>query len=253
MSDWNPRQYLRFEKERTQPATDLINRIECLSVTNIIDIGCGPGNSTNLLQQRYMHADILGIDNSQNMIEAARSKYPSLKFQCLDAQTELVLLKEKYDIVFSNACIQWIPNHQKLLPELYSLVKKGGVLAVQTPMNFNEPIHNIIKEVAHKKEWKQFFQYERTVYNLKEEEYFDILGDLTDDFEMWKITYFYHMNNYNDYCRTTGLRPYMDQLPEDKKKIFEDEIVEGVKRAYTKQHNGQIISKCPRLFFVARK
>ena len=255
MTDWNPEQYLKFERERTQPAYDLLNRIPLADPKNIIDIGCGPGNSTNVIQSFFPNAKIIGIDNSKNMIETAKKEYPQLDFKLCDVTTDLHTINEKYDIVFSNACIQWVPEHEKIIPRLFSLVKEGGVLAVQTPMNFHEPIHNIIQEVSWKEQWKGYFSYRRKIHNLMEEEYFDLLSTCTDSFEMWKTTYFYRMQDYKgllEYCRTTGLRPFLDQLPDDQKQKFIQEIYELLPSEYGIQKNGEVISKCPRFFFIAK-
>ncbi len=146
MTDWNSEQYLKFKNERTQPAMDLVNRINIDSPKKIIDIGCGPGNSTQILAQRFHNAYIVGVDNSLNMIETARRDYPNLDFKTCDASKDLSTLDNNFDIVFSNACIQWIPDHSQLLENMMGLLKPGGILAVQTPMNYNEPIHKIIGE-----------------------------------------------------------------------------------------------------------
>ena len=115
---WNSQQYLRFKTERTQPAIDLVNRINMDNPKRIIDIGCGPGNSTQVLASRYPNAYILGVDNSENMIETAKKNYPGLDFKICDVSVELSQFDSDFDIVFSNACIQWIPDHKNLIKEL---------------------------------------------------------------------------------------------------------------------------------------
>ncbi len=113
MSDWNSTQYLKFKNERTQPAVDLAMRIKNNPKT-IVDIGCGPGNSTSVLRDIFPYADILGIDNSPNMIEKAKAEHPDISFRLCDALS----LDGKYDLLFSNACLQWIPDHETLIPSL---------------------------------------------------------------------------------------------------------------------------------------
>lgn len=114
MSDWNSEQYLKFKKERTQPSTDLVNTIKLENPGRIIDIGCGPGNSTRALKNKYPEAEIIGADFSPNMIEKARKENPDMEFISFDASKDFEKLEDKFDIVFSNACIQWVPNHKKL-------------------------------------------------------------------------------------------------------------------------------------------
>lgn len=129
--DWNPDLYLKFGKERTQPSVDLVSKIELINPSNIIDIGCGPGNSTQILYQRWPNSKILGIDNSEAMIKKAKQDYPSQEWELIDAEKKVI--QGKYDIVFSNATIQWIPNHYELFKRLKSNLYENGVLAVQLP------------------------------------------------------------------------------------------------------------------------
>ena len=143
---WNPEQYLQFEKERTQPAIDLANRIPQKAVDRVLDVGCGPGNSTKVLAERLPGARVLGIDRSLEMIEVAKEQHPALQFIQWDASQDLEGLGPSFDVIFSNACIQWIPDHPALLGRFMDRLNPGGILAVQVPMNNREPIHQIIQE-----------------------------------------------------------------------------------------------------------
>ena len=134
---WSSSTYLKFEKERTQPSIDLTMRLQSVKAERIIDIGCGPGNSTAVFKKFFPKAHVLGIDNSQNMIEKASCDYHDIEFVCMDASSDLGKISDRFDIVFSNACIQWIPNHKKLLKDMFGLLTAGGVLAVQIPINYN--------------------------------------------------------------------------------------------------------------------
>ena len=256
MADWNSLQYLKFSNERTQPSIDLVNRINRENPLKIIDIGCGPGNSTDVLAQRFPGSYILGIDNSSNMIEAAKMKYPNLHFMLCDATKDLPGLDRDFDIVFSNACIQWVPNHHDLLKNMMGMLKQTGVLAVQTPMNYQEPIHLIIEEVSTSKKWFSKFSHQRIFYNLTQSEYYDLLSEISSDFCIWQTTYFHKMKTHNDiieWYRSTGLRPYLDALPQEDKLEFEKDIYNLLTAAYPKQENGEIIFRFPRFFFMAVK
>ena len=134
MPNWNPIQYEKFLKDRTQPAIDLANRLEEFAPNSILDLGCGPGNSTKVLKDEFPTAKIIGADNSDEMLEKAKGLYPDIEFINLDANGDLHEVNEKFDIVFSNACIQWLPNHNELLPKLMTLLKPNGILAIQIPM-----------------------------------------------------------------------------------------------------------------------
>lgn len=257
MTDWDAKQYLKFQNERTQPAIDLVNRISIENPRRIIDIGCGPGNSTIILKNRFPNAYILGIDNSENMISNAKRNYFDIDFKICDANTELSQLGNNYDIVFSNACIQWLPNHCKLISEMMNLLKKGGVLAVQTPMNYQEPIHKIIIEVAQSDKWKAYFSNPRIFYNLNQSQYFDLLSDVSADFFIWETTYYHKLESHNaiiEWYRATGLRPYLNVLNSSiEKNEFENDVLCKVIKNYSIQKNGNIIFKFPRFFFIAIK
>lgn len=256
MSDWNSEQYLKFLKERTQPSVDLAAKINMENPKRIIDIGCGPGNSTAVLKKRYPDAYILGVDFSPNMIEKAKADYPDMDFMLFDATRDFEKLEDKYDIVFSNACIQWVPNHKKLLSDMMSILKPNGVLAVQVPMNFEEPIHKIIVEVITRKEWADKIGSGRQFYTLKESEYFDVLSDISSDFTMWKTIYMHRMPSHQsiiEWYKSTGMKEYLAVLSDDDKIEFEKAVFNEVEKYYPVQKNGEIIFRFPRLFFTAVK
>lgn len=140
MAEWNSGLYRKFENQRTQPARDLAERIKGTNPHTVLDIGCGPGNSTAVLKAVFPCAQITGIDNSENMIQRAKSEYPDIQFELCDVHAIL----GRYDVLFSNACLQWVPEHRTLIPELMSKLNDGGILAVQMPMNGDEPLYKII-------------------------------------------------------------------------------------------------------------
>ncbi|MGN1137173.1 MAG: methyltransferase domain-containing protein [Oscillospiraceae bacterium] len=256
MSEWDSKQYLKFERERTQPAIDLVKSIDLEAPERIVDIGCGPGNSTAQLRRRFTDAYILGVDNSEDMIETARKNNSEIDFALCDASCGLNGLDGKFDIVFSNACIQWISNHEKLIPEMMSLLKDGGILAVQIPMNYNEPIHKIIGEITESPKWKPHFPEPRIFYTLSPEEYFDILSDISQEFSIWETVYYHKMKSHEsimEWYRGTGLRPYRAVLSGDDVEEFDRDILREIKKAYPAQKNGEIIFKFPRFFFTAKK
>lgn len=254
MAEWNSTLYLRFKEERTQPVIDLVNRIKTQNPRKIADLGCGPGNSTQVLADKFKNTYILGVDNSQNMIASAQDNCPALDFKFCDISTGLSELDHDFDIVFSNACIQWVPDHPGLIPQMLDLLKIGGTLAVQVPMNFEEPIHCIIRDVATSEKWKRFFNEERIFYTLSPDEYHDILSGHTDEFSIWETTYYHIMKSWQDileWYRGTGLRPYLSVLSEDRKEEFEEDIYHRLVKAYPQQKNGVILFRFPRFFFTA--
>lgn len=256
MHKWDADQYLKFKQERTQPAVDLISRLVQEAPATVLDVGCGPGNSTQALSVRFPQADILGIDSSEAMITAAKAALPDLSFTLCDASTGLPALGRTFDLVFSNACLQWIPDHPALLRALFDILTPGGCLAVQIPINYEQPIHKIIASVAASEKWDAKLPNKREFYTLRPENYYDLLSGLTDDFHIWSTIYFHRMRSHQDiieWYRGTGLKPYLSALSAEDGKAFEADIYAEVVKAYTPQQNGEIIFRFPRLFFTAKK
>ena len=253
MPEWSSEQYIKFLNERTQPAIDLAAKIHLENPQSGIDVGCGPGNSTKVLADLFSKARIIGADNSVDMINKARALNPKLEFMLFDASDDFEGIGS-FDIVFSNACIQWIPDHPKLLRKMMSLLNDGGVLAVQTPMNYSEPIHEIITELAESREWREKTGNPRVFHNLEQEEYFDLLAEISSDFTIWETIYCHRMPSHEsimEWYKGTGLRPYLEMLSEKDAKRFEAEVFSEVKKAYPVQANGEVIFRFPRFFFTA--
>lgn len=255
MADWNSEQYLKFKEQRTQPAIDLAARLDG-SPCEIIDLGCGPGNSTRVLKTGFPAAHIIGADSSENMLQKARSKNPGLEFIQLDLNGDISELNGKFDVVFSNACFQWLPDHRELLPRVFGLLRSGGTLAVQIPMNFDEPIHQIIARISDSGKWIGKFPEKRIFGTLSISEYHDILSGLTDDFELWQTIYCHRMPSIEsiiEWYRSTGLRTYLAVLSEEDGGEFIADISTELSREYPKQKNGEIIFRFPRFFFLAKR
>lgn len=251
MADWNSTQYLKFKNERTQPAVDLAMRIKNIPKT-IVDIGCGPGNSTKVLRDIFTDANILGIDNSPNMIEKAKSEHSDIDFDLCDALS----LDGKYDLLFSNACLQWIPNHDTLIPSLMEKLNDGGILAVQVPMNGEEPLFRLIREVANESKWELSGVKLQPNETLTPSEYYNILSKYSSAFDMWEVKYYHTMSDHKalvDWVKGTRLRPYLDYLGVEKGAEFEAEIIERSKELYPITHNGNVVLGFRRFFFMAVK
>ncbi len=256
MDDWNAAQYLRFEKERTQPSIDLINRIGVGNPATILDVGCGPGNSTAQLAARYPDAKVTGLDSSPGMIDRARADYPCLEFVSGDISRDDLLPTGSYDIVFANAVIQWVPDHPALLKRLFGLVKPGGALACQTPVNADEPSHRAMRTLADSEKWRNRFDCFRIFHNLTPSGYYDLFTAMTPGFSLWTTTYYHPMKEHRDiveWLKGTGLRSYLAKLSDAHRREFEEELLERYREAYPRQQNGDVVLRFPRLFFVLRK
>lgn len=252
MSDWNADLYLKYEKQRSQPAWDLAARVSKYAPEKIADLGCGPGNSTAILKSVFPEAQLTGIDNSTAMIEKARKTHPELDFRLGDLRE----LEESYDLIFSNACLHWVPDHASLLPALMNRLNDRGVLAVQVPMNGREPLYQIIRETADQSPYDFSSAYFEKNDVLTPEGYFEILSSCASGFEIWETVYYHDLPTHADlinWVRSARLRPYLDCLTEAEQKNFEAEILERVKQQYPVMGNDSVILKFRRLFFMAGK
>src|SRR3712207_4051709 len=148
---WDPDRYLSYADERGRPFVDLLARVPAENPRRVVDLGCGPGNLTALLADRWPGADVTGIDSSREMIEAAR-EVDGITWEVGDlrawAEPDPLALREPVDVVFSNATLQWVPDHLELLPRLVDRIAPGGWLAFQVPGNFDEPSHTTRTELA---------------------------------------------------------------------------------------------------------
>lgn len=254
MTDWNPALYLKFGNERTQPAYDLANRIPTENPERILDIGCGPGNSTDILAGRWPKAEVTGIDSSASMIEKARNDHPALRWIEKDAGKDLSDLGT-FDIVFSNAALQWIPDHDRLIPHIFSLLKKDGILAVQVPNNGNSPMQTAARTTASSTKWKKYFATDSFQIYDSPETYYSQISPLTAHVQFWQTIYYQIMASHEsilEWSRATFMRPYLDSLPGDaERKTFEDDILQIITPAYPLQKNGKILFPFKRLFFIA--
>ena len=256
MNDWNPEQYLWFKSERTQPAIDLVSRINITQPQSIIDIGCGPGNSTQILVNRWPNSEVVGLDNSTTMIEKARQDYPEQKW--IVESAENIDPDSKYDLVFSNATLQWIPHHETLLPKLFNCVNPEGAIAVQIPMFKNMPINVAIETVANYDNWINFTKGCEELFTFKDPDfYYEVLIGLATGVELWESSYFHILNSQEsiiDFIRTTGLKPYLERLPCDEMRFeFEQEVLTECKKHYKVQSDGKVLFPFNRLFFIGYK
>ena len=252
--DWNPGLYLKFRNERTQPSIDLVSRIKIDNPGTIIDIGCGPGNSTQILRERWPGSRITGLDSSPEMIRKAADEYTDMDWILSDVSG--IDDEAEYDIVFSNAAIQWMPDHLSLMKKLFSITAKNGAVAVQVPMFSFMPLGKAIEDTAAGIKWRELTAGCRELFTYHDcSFYYDELSRYSDRIDMWETTYFHVMDSAEailEWIRSTGLRPYLDKLVNDKMKNgFELEILEKIRNVYPLQRNGKVLFPFIRLFFVA--
>ncbi len=255
-TDWNPALYRRFEDERTRPAQDLLARVPLTRAERVVDIGCGPGNSTELLLERFPEADTLGMDSSQAMLASARARLPQCRFELGDVSTWQPSTPP--DLIFANAVLQWVPHHESLFPRLLSALAPGGVLAVQMPDNLEEASHRLMREVAAAGPWSSALGNAASVRSriLSVADYYDMLAPHAAHVELWRTTYQHPMSSAAaivDWLRATGLRPFVDPLSDQQRSAFLSEYEQRIAEAYTPRADGQRLLAFPRLFVVARR
>ena len=255
MAKWNSEQYLKFKNQRTQPAVDLAKRISGINPHTVLDIGCGPGNSTVVLKSVFPSADIIGVDNSENMIAKAKSANPDLCFELMSVDN-ICDSETKYDVIFSNACLQWVPDHKRVLPMLFDRLNENGVMAIQMPVNTEEPLFRIITDTVNEKKWNFSPSLHEENKTLSGSEYFDIISSLTDTFDIWETIYYHNMPSVNamiEWVKGTRLLPYIQSLNESDAVRFIDEIMQKAAKVYKVQKNGNIIFRFRRLFITATR
>ena len=253
MNDWDSNQYSKFENERTQPSVDLLRRINIVP-KSILDIGCGPGNSTNQLLTFFPNSDILGIDSSDNMLNKASKTYPNLNFKKCFVPEELETI-DNYDLIFSNACLHWIPDHVKLFPKLMTKLNDGGILAVQMPIVQEAMFYKILNKLVATDKWKKLSMI-HNFHNLSPNQTYDILSTISQKVTMWETTYFHIVPSHNsviEWYKGSGLKPYLDVLSPTEELEFIKELLNMIKLYYPVQSDDSVILKMPRLFFTAVK
>lgn len=240
----------KFQSQRTQPAYDLARRLSKYAPNSIVDLGCGPGNSTAVLKSIFPNAHIIGVDQSESMIQKAKKSHPDIDFRLDDLRR----LQGKYDLIFSNACLQWVPDHRTLLPHLMDHLNRGGVLAVQLPMNEKEPLYRLIGETAARLPFDFSKAYFETNDTLTPQEYYEILSAHANRFDLWETVYYHELPSHDEmisWVRGTRLRPYLDCLNQTERRTFEKELLSRIRESYPIMNNGNVILKFRRFFFLA--
>jgi trans-aconitate 2-methyltransferase len=253
-SDWNPSLYMKFEDERTRAARDLLAQVPLAEPALVYDLGCGPGNSTELLAQRFPDARIVGLDTSQAMLRHARRRVPQAKFIKQDV-AHFVPPKEP-DLIFANAVLHFVEDHWALFPRLMSFLPSGGCLAVQMPDTIQEASHALMRMIAADGPWMNRLMpvaKSRAVI-ASAQDYYDWLRPFASRIELWRTTYLHPLNGaegVTDWFAGSGLRPFLDPLTATERTLFLDRYRQDIAREYPLRGDGRILLPYPRLFIVA--
>ena len=249
---WDPKTYLAYGAERTRPAADLLARVPLQQPRRVADLGCGPGNSTALLRARWPEAEIDGIDYAPEMLAEARKSGVDARF--IRADIAAWTPQESYDVIYSNAALQWLTDHERLLPRLLSFVRPGGCLAVQVPHNFKEHCHVLIRQAVADPRWRDELKDVRDWWNVLEPEtYFDLLQPGATSVDLWETRYFHVLEGEDPvfhWMMGTGLRPFAAALKSPLKEAFLEHYRGLLAGAYPPRAGGRTIHRFLRLFFV---
>jgi trans-aconitate 2-methyltransferase len=257
MLDWNPALYRRYEDERTRPAQELLARVPLSGAAHVVDLGCGPGNSTELLANRFPTAKVVGTDNSEAMLASARERLPQARFELSDIAT-WAPQDQAPDLIYANAALQWVPDHEQLIPRLFAALAPGGVLAIQMPDNREEPTHRLMRAVAAEAPWAEPIgdaDRLRTLL-LPLGGYYDLLAPAAARVDVWHTIYQHPMAEAAaivEWVRGTGLKPFVDRLPADLQASYLAEYERRVELAYPARTDGKRLLAFPRMFIVAQK
>ena len=254
---WSAKQYVAFEDERTRPARDLLAALPPGDVRSAIDIGCGPGNSTQLLVERFSGATVRGVDSSADMIEAARQRLPQVQFDIVDIGSWND--SGPFDVIFANAVLQWLPDHDTLLPSLVARLTEGGSLAIQMPDTLDQPSHRLIREVAADGPWASQLADaagQRTDI-ASASDYYSMLKPHCSRVDVWLTTYHHPLaqgaSGVVEWFKGSGLRPFLQPLNDTEKTQFLEQYLAAVEQAYPVLPDGSVLLPFPRLFIVATR
>ncbi len=251
---WDPGQYLKFGDERTRPAFDLLGRVPVEKPSHVVDLGCGPGNSTALLAARWPSANIEGIDSSVEMIAKAQDSGVRARFSVADFETWTP--DAPSDVIFSNAAIHWAPDSVALAVRLFGMLAPGGALAVQIPQNFDRPSHTLLHALARDPRWMARLQGARQIDPDTFPRAPEFVRALGGDVDAWTTDYLHILRGADpvfNWVSGSALRPFLDLLDDADRIAFEADLKRQYLAAYPPEPDGSTLFPFRRLFVVARR
>lgn len=252
---WSAKQYTAFEAERTRPVRDLVAAIPNRDAKTAIDLGCGPGNSTEVLAAAFPDAAVTGLDNSADMIAAARKRMPGTRFELAD----LTAWAEPgpFDVILSNAVMQWVPDHATLFPRLLQKLSAGGSLAIQMPDNADQPALRLMREIAADGPWARKLTNVLRPARQDALWYYELMKPLCSHVDLWRTTYFHVIAGgaagVVEWFKGSALRPLLTALDDAEQKSFLTRYQAAVAGAYRTMPDGTVLLAFPRLFIVATR
>jgi trans-aconitate 2-methyltransferase len=256
MPAWSPDQYLKFADERARAARDLLAQVPLKEARLVYDLGCGPGNSTELLVSAFPGARMVGVDNSPPMLAKARFALPRCEFVEADLSGWVAPLEA--DLLFSNATFQWVPGHITVLQRLLRGMKMGAVLAVQMPDNLGEPSHVSMIGAGLDAPYADKLRTAAAARDVLPDpaEYYAALKPLCSRFDIWHAVYNHPLDGVGgivEWVKGTGLRPFLECLTAEEQKDYLARYAALLAKSYPVQADGKALLRFPRLFMVAVK
>jgi trans-aconitate 2-methyltransferase len=254
-STWDPAQYLKFSNERVRPAFDLLAQVPLAAAAHVVDLGCGTGNMTVILKQRFPAADVLGVDGAETMLAKARAAAPDCRFEQADFATWRPAAAP--DLIFSNAALHWVTDHEILFPRLVSLLSPNGVLAVQMPYMHDAPLRALQNEIAAREPWSRHLGdagYARRLPPI--ETYYDVIRPHVASLDMWETTYLHVLTGEDavaEWAAGSSLRPFLDSLPPDLTAGFRAAYSAALWPHYPRRPDSTTLLPFRRFFIIARK
>ena len=258
-TSWNPAQYAKFGDHRLRPALELLDRVPLDAPEFVYDLGCGTGEVTALMAERWPDATVVGLDNSPQMLEQARSRPGTALW--IEADIATWEPEASPDLIYSNATLQWLGGHDELFPRLARMLKPGGGLAVQMPLSWPMPSHRLMREtLANGGPGGSPIGPEalrQTVgrnWVAKPAHYYDLLAAIASGIDIWETEYLQLLSGVDpvlEWVTGTGLRPVLNGLDDDDRAVFLDVYRDRLREAYPMRADGHTLYPFRRLFIVA--
>jgi trans-aconitate 2-methyltransferase len=252
---WNPDQYLKFEQPRLRPAIELLARVPLTAPRFVCDLGCGTGSLTRLMAERWPQAEVLGVDSSVAMLAQATGASARLRWEQHDLADWAPA--QPPDLIYSNAALHWLPDHQVLLPRLLAQLAPGGMLAVQMPRNFAAPSHTGIADTVKAGAWRARLEPLLRATPVHEPGwYVDLLAPHAAELDLWETEYHQVLTGpdpVKEWTKGTWLGSFLNALPAAEREPFERDYAARVRVAYPMRADGTTVFPFRRLFFVLRK
>jgi trans-aconitate 2-methyltransferase len=250
--EWSASQYLKFADERTRAVRDLLAAVPTPAAARVIDLGCGPGNSTEVLAARFPDAAVEGLDRSADMLVAARRLLPAVAFRSGDIATWQSDIR--YDVILSNAALHWVADHATLLPRLVAMLSPGGSLAIQMPDNLAEPCHVLMQQPRWAARLAEVAAQRAPLGDAAF--YYRVLTGCGARADIWRATYYHILDGAAavvEWFKGSGLRPFLEAVPAEERAAYLASYQAAIASAYPAQPDGRVLLPFPRLFMVATR